>query len=1035
MAGDAPSDDASASPDPGAPSWGAADATSLLPQHIAVSRPLRAYERKPASPYTRGRFRVGKLWKRTGTYAPSRKPMVASLASGNGGGSPMQVVKRLRGGMEDRVDMQWERVGSPVKKSKGAERIVTRSMRQDGLVELSGENQDGAEAVASATLQSAEEIKAVLEVDDEELALDASPIVGEEDGWEDEQESNGSRNGILAGILDEPSGATKLAANAELGFDVPAERPVEEDSDGAGELNGECASLLDATSAQQSVDALPAVLRAHPSMSGPLPAGFVSPVKRHRSVSKRLSMAADRRRTLPGTFAPNTTAAADHVPHVKPLTPLSEVPGMQVTASAQPDIAMSPGKQDEVQVDVEVQHDTTPGDDEWEDVDDKDTAESDSVSLPEAGEDADITGSGLQLLLYPTTSGGEHAEDAPADPEPTRMSISIETTVKLGEDLNSPLAQAVAIQEQLIAHELSPRSNPSPRRSPRRKSVSPAKQTATPSTAEKSGLPSVASLRQEGVPFHNIQQALFLTMFGSGRGSSDPHRGDHRDHPSTIKSRALVDALPHSLERSSSAPPEPPRLSPHKAPRPRVSDDTALLQAFIKRANQSKTSRRSSIAKRESLENRRESDTVRRALASPAKEDVLADLDPNASPRKAAVDDAVPVAESITSPSRETIAQSEENPRRSLRRTQRRTASAALPNKISLRGSTEPFVLRRGEAHELERVTRANTRKNKTGCVLPNLRLIKLAAEKGADCDGIEVVTITESVNGDGKRKIQWDQTLNYYSDAPPQISPPTSDDEEADADKQLVSELTDASSAAQDAMQIDSTPSIQEQAIELSARFAGSAPKVAVPAAETPSKPKRKIRKLAAPRTAAAPGPAVVESLPTAVPALAMPSAAEPKVNPLKRSRIATPAKPTALPVPTATLDKQAPLGSATPKLIPRKRPVPSRLPAPASTVATQPQDLKPTPSLLASPPKKKSSSSLSVKGASAGAKVAKLDFGTSSLTSFAKSDCEPLGLSASPAKRAGKVFALSKVDRFEEDEGRLMGMGSPAKKRGRRV
>nr|OQO23227.1 hypothetical protein B0A51_10412 [Rachicladosporium sp. CCFEE 5018] len=310
MATDAPGDDASASPDPCAPSWGAEDATSLLPQHIAVSRPLRAYERKPASPYTRGRFRVGKLWKRTGTYAPSRKPMVASFASGNGGGSPMQVVKRLRGGMEDRVDMQWERVGSPVKKSKGAERIITRSMRQEGLVELSGEDGDGEETVASPTLQDAEEMEAVLEIDDEEWALDAGPITEDGDGWEDEHEGTRSRNEILAGILDEQSGATELAANAEPCFDVPADCAVEEDSDAAGELNGECAGLLDAASAQQSVDTLPAVSRAHPSMTGPLPAGFVSPVKRHRSVSKGLSMAADRRRTLPGTFAPVMTACA-----------------------------------------------------------------------------------------------------------------------------------------------------------------------------------------------------------------------------------------------------------------------------------------------------------------------------------------------------------------------------------------------------------------------------------------------------------------------------------------------------------------------------------------------------------------------------------------------------------------------------------------------------------------------------------------------------------------------------------------------------
>ena len=76
-------------------------------------------------------------------------------------------------------------------------------------------------------------------------------------------------------------------------------------------------------------------------------------------------------------------------------------------------------------------------------------------------------------------------------------------------------------------------------------------------------------------------------------------------------------------------------MSPHKPSRPRVSDDTALLQAFLNRAAEGKNSRRISATKRESITNRRDSDAVRQALASPAKAEVLADLDPNSpSPRK-----------------------------------------------------------------------------------------------------------------------------------------------------------------------------------------------------------------------------------------------------------------------------------------------------------------------------------------------------------------------------------------------------------------
>ncbi|KAK6438189.1 hypothetical protein LTR95_005610 [Oleoguttula sp. CCFEE 5521] len=1024
MATNPPADDASASPDPCAPSWKAEDATSLLPQHIAVSRPLRAYERKPASPYTRGRFRVGKLWKRSGVSAPGKSAVfVAPLRAG----SPVQVVKKLRGGTGEGVDMQWERVGSPVKKSKGGERIVTRSMRGEELVELAEEVGD--EVVQSdAMRRGAEE----LAYEDYRLKVHAPPAAIDEGLWEDEHEDQQDSLDPferMSGARTSSPVASDEALSPSRGITECAEH---QSNTGA---NGECAEPLDTSGEQQSVDALPAVVHAPPATSGPLPAGFVSPVKRHRSVSKRLSTAADRHRTLPGTFAPSTTAAADHMPKPKPLVPLSEATDVPMTASEQPRISMSVDEIDETRDDVEVQNDATPGDDEWEEVEDKDTVESDSVSFAEGAEDAGMMGSGLQILEYPTDSNGEKAQRGAADLEPTRMRISIETTKRSDGDLNSPLAQAVAIQEQLIARDLSPRSHPSPRRSPRRKSVSPAKQTAKSSILEGPPAPFMAPLRKANVPFHHIEQALFQTILGPGGWNEDmTERLPDSDLPESPMPglRSWAEQTFSNLERSSSAPPESPRLSPHKPPRPRVSDDTALLQAFINRANQTKTSRRSSISKRESLENRRESDTVRQALASPAKEDVLADLDPNtASPRKATIDDADHVAVIVPSPPRD-AAQSEENPRRNLRRTQRRTAAAAMPSKISLRGNAEPFVLRRGEAHELERMTRANTRKNKTGSVMPGLRLIKMAAEKGVDLDSTEVVTITESVDENGKKRIQWDQTLNYYSDAPPPISPPTSDDEETDADKQLVGELTDASSASQNAMQIDSTPSIQEQAIELSARSAGSAPKVAVPAAETPSKPKRKIRKLAAPRTAAAPGPPIVEPLTTAVPALAMPSSTDPKVNPLKRSRIATPAKPTALPIPVATLEKQSAVTFANTKLMPRKRPVPSRLPAPAPTTITQTQDPKLALSLLASPPKKKSSSSLGVKSTSAGAKIPKLDFGSSSLTSFAKSDSESLGLSASPAKRAGKVFVAAKED---DGEVKMMGMGSPAKKRGRRV
>ena len=67
--------------------------------------------------------------------------------------------------------------------------------------------------------------------------------------------------------------------------------------------------------------------------------------------------------------------------------------------------------------------------------------------------------------------------------------------------------------------------------------------------------------------------------------------------------------------------------------RPRISDDTAILHAFLNRAAANR--KQPSVSKRESLENQKDSNVVRQALASPAKAEVLAELDPNSpSPHK-----------------------------------------------------------------------------------------------------------------------------------------------------------------------------------------------------------------------------------------------------------------------------------------------------------------------------------------------------------------------------------------------------------------
>lgn len=241
-------------------------------------------------------------------------------------------------------------------------------------------------------------------------------------------------------------------------------------------------------------------------------------------------------------------------------------------------------------------------------------------------------------------------------------------------------------------------------------------------------------------------------------------------------------------QRSSSAPPE--EVAPRELrPTPRISDDTAILHAFLSRAAASK--RPTPISKRESLSNRRDSDAVRQALASPAKNDILAELDPNSpSPRKpllspgnldsdTAADcptivDASQISRAVTTthvPSGEQRVM-----RRSIRSRSRlsnftplveaassKSSSAAAPNKITIRSATDRLTLKRTDAQELASQTRTNTRKNKGGSVMPVVRLCKLAAEAASPevfADDTSSAVPTKTARG-----IRWDQTLVYFQE------------------------------------------------------------------------------------------------------------------------------------------------------------------------------------------------------------------------------------------------------------------------------
>lgn len=239
------------------------------------------------------------------------------------------------------------------------------------------------------------------------------------------------------------------------------------------------------------------------------------------------------------------------------------------------------------------------------------------------------------------------------------------------------------------------------------------------------------------------------------------------------------DAPPLSLQdlRSSSAPPED-TSPPESAPPPRISDDTAILHAFLNRAAASK--RPIPAAKRESLENRRDSDVVRQALASTDKPEPLAELDPNSppSPQKSQspvieteVEVEKPLAATEAQPATSTRSKA---PRRTTR-TRAPPPSQTKPAKIAIRSAADHVALKRSEAQELALLTRSNTRKNKGKSVMPVARLLKIASE---DAPADVPVESTEGQDDSRpvRRGVQWDQTLAYYKEFESDLadSPPT---------------------------------------------------------------------------------------------------------------------------------------------------------------------------------------------------------------------------------------------------------------------
>jgi hypothetical protein len=231
-----------------------------------------------------------------------------------------------------------------------------------------------------------------------------------------------------------------------------------------------------------------------------------------------------------------------------------------------------------------------------------------------------------------------------------------------------------------------------------------------------------------------------------------------------------------------------------------LEDDKAILRNFLSRAAASKASKTASMSRRESLQNRRDSDAVRHALASPRP--ALQEKDANLSPvrdigtaentqslnaamfsplvKRSAQDVGLDSSQSLTAADdkmEDELAGADTQDGSPRRRSSRNTrsskiphppsaANAATPNKIPVRtDGGERVLLNRTEAQQLADLVRKNTRKNKGGAIAPLQRLVKLQAEA--------LTAITDPASPrraemkKGVRGVRWREVLEEFSTAP----------------------------------------------------------------------------------------------------------------------------------------------------------------------------------------------------------------------------------------------------------------------------
>ncbi len=390
-------------------------------------------------------------------------------------------------------------------------------------------------------------------------------------------------------------------------------------------------------------------------------------------------------------------------------------------------------------------------DDDRADIDVEDDANADSITSTEAEEE--FTEASLQLdiqkeyeeTLKESQSTPREAQEQPVEAVPTHQEE------QLGHESGNIVEEEPILQDEPAPVEVE------------MSDIESAQDLSAPQPPSEAARP--VSPAPQDAPIHtlgdDITDGLTLSFTSANPLSAEPTPRKLHSPPPPPRTESAADEVTLTVA---------------------IDDDTAILKDFLSRAAASKAERAAIVThRRESMQNRRDSDVVRHALASPRK--VLEDKDPN-SPSKYDNEVTLDLSQTLTLPAPDETLDSptmkgteEEKALRASRRSSRTkksrlpapaTVAQAQASKIAIRRAdgNEVVVLKKSDVQELASLTRTNTRKNKQGAFGVTVRLLKLAMDYST-LPPIDDST-KELVVG---KNVRWDEQLTYYQENPETVA------------------------------------------------------------------------------------------------------------------------------------------------------------------------------------------------------------------------------------------------------------------------